>query len=198
MRCTAKKTLQVAVASGNDVLVQLKGNQPTLLDAMVALSEQGRPSDSHHDGQIGQRNRIEYRTTSVWPLAEHRAPAQWPGIRCLVQVRRDTEVFDTTLKKWLPRGETAWYVCTRELSACAAAQAVRDHWLIENSLHYVRDVTMGEDASRIRRQPGVFAQLRTWSLNLLRQAGHLNIKSARQILAWSSDALLDLFAKLQR
>jgi hypothetical protein len=52
---------------------------------------------------------------------------------------------------------------------------------------------MGEDASRIRRQPGVFAQLRTWSLNLLRQAGHHNISAARQILAWSEHALLNLF-----
>lgn len=185
------------MASGNDVLVQLKGNQPTLLHAMVALSERCPPSDTHHDDQIGLRNRIESRTTSVWPLADHQAPEQWPDIRCLVQVRRNTEVFDTATQKWLPRSETAWHVCTRPLSACAAAQAVRDHWLIENSLHYVRDVTMGEDASRIRRQPGVFAQLRTWSLNLMRQAGHLNIMSARQFLAWSPDALLAILGKLQ-
>lgn len=165
---------------------------------MVALSEQTPPSDGHHEDQIGQRNRIESRTTSVWPLATHCVPEQWPGIRCLVRVRRNTEVFDPALKQWQPRGEIAWYVCTRELSARTAAHAVRDHWLIENSLHHVRDVAMGEDACRIRRQPGVFAQLRTWSLNLMRHAGHLNITSARQILAWSSDALLSLLRSPQR
>lgn len=180
------------------MLVQLKGNQPALLKAMVALSEQTPPSDGHHEDQIGQRNRIESRTTSVWPLATHCVPEQWPGIRCLVRVRRNTEVFDPALKQWQPRGEIAWYVCTRELSARTAAHAVRDHWLIENSLHHVRDVAMGEDACRIRRQPGVFAQLRTWSLNLMRHAGHLNITSARQILAWSSDALLSLLRSPQR
>lgn len=51
---------------------------------------------------------------------------------------------------------------------------------------------MAEDASRIRREPGVFAQLRTWALNLLRKAGHDNIKAARQILGWSEQALLEL------
>lgn len=55
---------------------------------------------------------------------------------------------------------------------------------------------MGEDACRIRRQPGVFAQLRTRSLNLLRQAGHHNIKAARQIPAWSEQARLKLFDEL--
>jgi predicted transposase YbfD/YdcC len=179
MRCTVKKTLQVAVDSGNDVLVQLKANQPKLLHAMVALSEQCPPGDVHHHDQIGQRNRIESRTTSVWPVAAESVGSPWKNIRCLVQVRRHTELFDTAHAAWRTRSETAWYVCTTELSAQAAAHAVRDHWLIENALHHVRDVAMGEDASRIRRQPGVFAQLRTWSLNLLRQAGHHNISAAR-------------------
>jgi hypothetical protein len=51
----------------------------------------------------------------------------------------------------------------------------------------VRDVTPGEDANRIRHQPGVFAQLRIWVLNLLRQAGHDNIKAARQVVDWSAE-----------
>jgi len=193
MRCTAKKTLQVAIDSGNDVLVQLKGNQPKLLHTMLALSAQSPPGDVHHHDQIGQRNRIESRTTSVWPVIADSVGSPWKLIRCLIQVCRRTEMFDTATARWQVRAETAWYVCTRELSAQAAAQAVRDHWLIENALHHVRDVVMGEDASRIRREPGVFAQLRTWSLNLLRQAGHRNIKAARQILAWSEHALLNLF-----
>jgi predicted transposase YbfD/YdcC len=193
MRCTVKKTLKVAVESGNDVLVQLKGNQPSLLGTMEALSEHRPPRDNHHDDQTGQRNRIESRTTSVWPLTADEAPVEWPSIRCLVQVRRRTDVFNTTRGTWDTRSETAWYVCTRDLSAHSAAKAIRDHWLIENSLHHVRDVTFGEDASRIRRDPGVFAQLRTWTLNLFRQAGHDNIKAARQFAAWSPAFLLDLY-----
>ena len=196
MRCTAKKTLQIAVDSGNDALVQLKGNQPTLLRAMEALSEQSLPVDTHHHDHIGQRNRIESRTTSVWPVPADAVDPSWKYIRCLIRVRRHTEVFETTRAAWVVRKETAWYVCTKELCAQEAAQAVRDHWQIENALHYVRDVTMREDASRIRRQPGVFAQLRTWSLNLLRQAGHKNINAARQIIAWAEDELLRLFANL--
>ncbi len=69
MRCTPKKTLQAAVHSGNDVLVQIKANQPKLLQRVMAIAEQHLPEDTHHHDQLGQRNRIESRTTSVWPVA---------------------------------------------------------------------------------------------------------------------------------
>ncbi|MDT0499340.1 transposase, partial [Algiphilus sp. W345] len=63
--------------------------------------------------------------------------------------------------------ETAFYVCTRALSAPQAARAIRGHWTIENSLHYIRDVTLREDHCRVRHNPGVLARLRTLALNVL-------------------------------
>jgi len=131
-----------------------------------------------------------------WPVAADDVCPEWPGIRCLIRVQRRTEVFHTTRAAWQVRSETAWYVCTRHLRAPAAADAIRDHWLVENALHHVRDVTFAEDASRIRRQPGVFAQLRTWAFNLLRHAGHDNIKAARQTFGWAPDLLLNLCRNL--
>lgn len=197
MHCIAKKTLEVAVHSGNDVLVQVKGNQPKLLQDIMVLARQ-QPGDVHRHEQLGQRNRIEARCTTVWPVAADELGAAWSPIRCIVQVRRHTDLFDTRLAAWQSRSETAWYVCARVLSAQQAHHAVRSHWAIENSLHYVRDVAMGEDASRIRTRPDVFAQLRTSALNLLRQAGHSNIKAARQSVAWSDQALLHLCRLLQQ
>ena len=44
----------------------------------------------------------------------------------------------------------------------------RKHWRIENKLHYTRDVTLCEDASRIRKNPGVFARMRSFAYNILR------------------------------
>ena len=198
MRCIVKKTLLAALHSGNDVLVQVKGNQPTLLQTITALAEHVPPGGVHHHDEIGQRNRIESRRTSVWPVAENRLGAPWSPVRCLIQVQRHTELFNTRLAVWQPRSETAWYVCTRALSAQDAHRAVREHWSIENALHHVRDVAMGEDASRIRIKPGVFAQLRTCALNLLRNAGHHNILAARQIIGWSEQALLHWCQQLQR
>ena len=56
----------------------------------------------------------------------------------------------------------------------------RDHWKIENQLHYVRDVTLGEDASRIRtgNAPENLASVRNAAIGLLRRLGHTNIAAA--------------------
>jgi len=49
--------------------------------------------------------------------------------------------------------------------------AVRAHWSIKNQAHYVRDVTLAEDASRVRARPGVMARIRSVDLNVLRANG---------------------------
>ncbi len=56
----------------------------------------------------------------------------------------------------------------------------RGHWKIENQLHWVRDVTLGEDASRIRTgsAPQVLAGMRNGAISLLRLLGKTNIAAA--------------------
>ncbi|MCP4933756.1 MAG: transposase, partial [bacterium] len=70
------------------------------------------------------------------------------------------------------------YVCSAPLSANKAAKAIRSHWGIENRNHYVRDVSMAEDASRIRTNPDIFARARSFALNILRANGEQNIADA--------------------
>ena len=53
--------------------------------------------------------------------------------------------------------EIAYFVCAFLLPAALCAQAIRNHWAIENRLHYVRDMGFREDDSRIRCKPGIFA-----------------------------------------
>ncbi len=79
---------------------------------------------------------------------------------------------------WDHRVEISFYVCSAPVSAEKAASAIRSHWGIENQNHYVRDVSMLEDASRIRANPGVFARARSFALNILRANGEKNIADA--------------------
>ena len=90
------------------------------------------------------------------------------------------------------RRETAYHVSTAALSAADAAHAVRAHWGIENRLHDVRDVTLGEDASRIRRDLGLFALPRSFALNPLRFNGVSNISLALYDKTLNFDRLLGL------
>ena len=129
--------------------------------------------------------------TRTWPLPPGTGTEEWYAHFCtLIEIQRHTEVFDTRRPDGVLRQETAYYVSTVTLSAADAAHAVRAHWGIENRLHYVRDVTLGADASRIRRNPGLFALLRSFALNLSRFNGVSNISLALYGNALNLDRLL--------
>src|SRR5215212_6137558 len=100
------------------------------------------------------------------------------------QEHRRVEVFDTTGQLDAP-----WQ--TRH-DAKFLARAIRAHWGIETRAHYVRDVTLGEDGSRIRVRPGVMARIRSVALNILRANGVQNISQALYANALSLDTLLAL------
>jgi predicted transposase YbfD/YdcC len=78
---------------------------------------------------------------------------------------------------WQASNDTAIYLGQKSLRAADFAAAIRGHWEVE-AHHYVRDVTLGEDASRIRVNPLNFARLRTIALNILRANGVKNVAQA--------------------
>jgi hypothetical protein len=65
-------------------------------------------------------------------------------------------------------------------------------WGIENRDHYVRDVTLGEDDSRIRQRPGAMARIRSAALNILRAKDIQNVSQALYVNALNFDQLLAL------
>jgi len=97
------------------------------------------------------------------------ADTDWhPHVVAIIQVER--QVYTRNAKTGLLRhaAETALYVANTPVTATSAAEAIRVHWRIENTSHYSRDVTLGEDRSRIRTNPGVFARLRSLAFNILK------------------------------
>jgi predicted transposase YbfD/YdcC len=86
--------------------------------------------------------------------------------------------YDTKAKKWNSSIEESIFVSNAIFSADEYQKAIGDHWSIENRNHYVRDVTMGEDNSRIRVKPEIMSKLRSIGLNLLRANGVKNVRRA--------------------
>ena len=193
MPCTHKKTVEIVCQNGNNLLVQVKGNQPHLQQRLKAFTLQHVASDTLYTTDIGRRNRIEQRTTRVWPFPQHcfQLDSVWNAGKTLIEVHRQVDVFNTKTKEWQLREEKSVYFCTQTLTVEQAAHAVRQHWSIENRLHHVRDGSLKEDASRIRRNPASFARLRSWTLNLLRHNGEENIAQALFKNALSFDRLLN-------
>ena len=85
-----------------------------------------------------------------------------------------------------------YYLSSLPLGVKRLGEAVRGHWGIENSLHWVLDVTFGEDQSRIRKDhgPDNFALLRRFAITLLQQdTSPGSIKRKRKRAAWNQDEL---------
>ena len=108
---------------------------------------------------------------------------------------RLTYVKDTRTGLWVTREEVGYYPCQARHGAKVLGGAIRSHWGIENRAHYVRDVTLGEDASRIRTRPGMMARIRSVALNVLRANGVRNVSLALYANAVSFEQLLALGTK---
>lgn len=192
MPCIVKKTVEIVLEAGSELLVQVKGNQAKLKQAIETYSKQYHADETVRRIEIGKRNREEKRQVQIWALPQGFGEHAWHGhFKTLIKVTRATDHFDTKCKNWKTGQEaTSYYLATCTGSALFFANAIRNHWSVENRLHYVLDVTFDEDASRIRRNPGVFAGLRKMGGNLLRFNGEHNMSIALYANAINLDRLL--------
>jgi len=170
-----EKTLAAAQETDNEVIVQVKENQKTLFQDCQTTAATSPPDAVYQEPVTKAHNRIESRRVAVFTNMTLRDSDKWHLVEAMVQVERSRRVFDTRAKRWQESGETSFYIATTVLSAEMFCQAIRRHWDIENGNHYVRDVTMGEDKSRIRDNPHIFAKLRSFALNILRANNVKNV-----------------------
>ena len=108
------------------------------------------------------------------------ADSDWHGlVKSIIRVQRDRLDRSAETGLWKNASETAYYVADFEPTAPFAAHAIRRHWGIENRLHYTRDGTMAEDASRVRINPGILARIRSFAANSLRANKVTNMTDTR-------------------
>jgi predicted transposase YbfD/YdcC len=174
----AAKTNEIPTAqalTGNEVVVQVKANQKTLFRDCQTIAQTRPPDEVYQEPLTKTRNRIESRTVELFINPTLTEADKWGLVKAVVKVDRKRRVFETKTKSWKNSDETSFYIATTVLRAQVFGQAIRNHWGIENSNHYVRDVTMGEDKSRIRINPHIFAKLRSFALNILRRNNVQNV-----------------------
>jgi predicted transposase YbfD/YdcC len=167
MHCQ-KKTFDAASSADAHLIVQLKDNQPTLREKVEALVDEEEPHSANTTRDQGH-GRTEIRDVTVFDAASAVKKTEWKDIVSSV-IRVNRTVYSKNSKTGLfnTTREESYYLSAKLLSAYVVSEAIRKHWCIENCNHYPRDVTFGEDASRIRVNPGVFARLRSFAYNILR------------------------------
>ena len=143
----------------------LKGNQGKLheetkdyFEAAVANSWKNAHADYHEEHDAGH-GRVEYRQCWSITPSEANIPSfkKWPGLKSIAMVNSRREFKDKP-----PTEDTRFYIVSFEKNAKKTFDAARQHWGIENALHWTLDVTFREDESRIRKDaaPENFAIMR--------------------------------------
>ena len=169
----------------------VKANQHRLFARLKYLPWPQEPCHTSHDRGHG---RTEHRVLTVLP-----APAGL-GFPAAAQVARITRhrIHHTT---GAGKAETSYIVTSLSVEQAAPARIadiLRGHWQIENRLHWVRDVTYGEDGSRVRagNAPRVMASLRNLAISALRLAGHTSIAAGLRHMARDSTRPLRLLGMM--
>jgi predicted transposase YbfD/YdcC len=159
---------------GAHYLVTVKGNQPGLLRQLRSLPWKDIPPGHLSAGRA--HGRAEKRTVKVATVA---AGLGFPHAARAIQITRRTR------RNGSPKWQTETSYAITSLPAGKArpdqlAEWIRGHWKIENQLHWVRDVTYGEDLSPARTGTGphVMAALRNLAISILRLSGHGSIAAA--------------------
>jgi predicted transposase YbfD/YdcC len=165
-----KKTFEAAGKAGAHLIVQLKENQPTLHGCVDIFCAKTDPLDVYGTTDKNKRNRDEVRNAGVYDAKPVVTGTEWEAYAVRIIVVERTVYRRRTSDGLLEKSfERSFYLSNRPIDAETACEEVRKHWTIENSNHYVRDVTMGEDLSRIRCNPGIFARIRSFGGNILRK-----------------------------
>jgi predicted transposase YbfD/YdcC len=191
MPLTPKKTCEQIVTSGNHYLGALKGNHGNFFNALKQNFQAEAQVNSVETGH----GRVERRSVSLYRDIESLPEAdQWAGLKTIIRVI----TYRHSLKGqylWINPPTIRYYISSLDEPVDKLAERIRDYWHVENKVHYVRDVTQGEDVSRIRVQPlpNNFALARNLALNLYRDYGFDNMAQAQRKAGHGLGLLKSLF-----
>ena len=100
MPSIAKKTLQTAKETGNDVIVQVKGNQKTLLNDCQSITATTRPDEVYQEPVTKTRNRIESRQVEIFISPPLTKAEEWALVKVVVKVQRFRQLLNTNTNTW--------------------------------------------------------------------------------------------------
>lgn len=160
------------VRQGGDYLLAVKDNQASLHEAVRDFFSTARDHQfaglAHSFAETIDAGHGRIETRRCWAsecLQTLPNSGRWFGLKSIVMIERERLLGETVTV------EQTYFISSAPAHADRLGNAARDHWSIENSCHWVIDVTFNEDQCRIRRGDGAhnFALLRQFALNLLKQ-----------------------------
>jgi predicted transposase YbfD/YdcC len=190
---------QKILDGGGDYVLALKGNQKSSLDSVRYLFDwelkNGFDGVFHTETLSVEKGHGRIETRKVYSIGEldkveGLEVGKWPGLQSLTMIESVREINGNSTS------ERRYYISSLDANAKVIGDSVRSHWGIENSLHWVMDVTFHEDYARNRKDNSAvnMSTMRHFALNLIKQEKNTkgSIKGKRKRAGWNNDYLLNL------
>ena len=193
----AQKAIAAEIVDGGaDFVLALKGNQESLHQAVIDHIDEQLEGDLEGAQELVTtekgHGRVETRTYLQLP-----APKELPGFTLWKGLKTIAIVTSLCLRDGKETIEVRYYISSLAMGVKQLARAVRGHWGIENSCHWILDVTYREDESRIREESlrENMAWLNRFTLSLLKQHhDRKSIAMRRRCCGWNENYLLQILA----
>jgi predicted transposase YbfD/YdcC len=159
-------------------VIGVKKNQLKLYRQIEQITSIPENIMSRHSEWELNKGRLEWREVSVSSCLSG-ISSGWKGLSQIMKVHRRVK------KKGEWHEETAYYISSKLTHAQEYNYGIRSHWEIENSLHWVKDVTFREDASKIRTShaPQNISTLRNIAINIFRKNDYTNLEQAKRLVS---------------
>ena len=188
------------IEKGADYILALKGNQGKLHDEVIECFDEaeknnfeGVTHDFHETIEQSHGRHEERRHWLIKDIDQLTQKDKWRGLKNIGMIESKRIVNDEVST------EKRYYICSTAGSAKQFGAGVREHWGIENKVHWVLDVTFNEDQHRAREGNSAhnMSILRRLALNVIKQdKSKGSIKSKRLRAGWNTGFLTDLLGKL--
>jgi predicted transposase YbfD/YdcC len=193
MGCQTEIARQI-VAGGADYVLAVKGNQPTLQQGIEEFFNEHLEDDfartqvRRYQTEEEGHGREEERYYTICPVPEDLPDRdRWAKLKAIGMA------VSSTKRNGKECNEIRYYILSKYLSGRRFAEAVREHWGIENRLHWQLDVTFQEDQCRIRKGHADenFSTLRRTALSMLKNESSLKVgvKNKRLAAGWDESYL---------
>jgi predicted transposase YbfD/YdcC len=181
------------VERGGDYVLAVKDNQPGLMrDAKAAISAAERKKAKRATTKEVSHGRKEARTAIVAPVSDMAEKHDFPGLKAVARI---------TSKRGRDKTVQRYFLLTQDYTPAELLRIVREHWGIENVLHWTLDVVLDEDQTRSRKDhaPANLAVLRRLALNIAR--AHPDTKTSLRgklkRAAWDDKFLVDMLLNMR-
>lgn len=192
INCQTKTAEKIISKCGDYVLAVKKNHQKLFEDVKLFMDDLATKNEPDFCQCGKDHGRIE--TRKVWQTCDiswYDGAAKWAGLQsfCMVEATRD---FGDKIET-----ERRYFISSLSYAPERVAMAIRRHWHVENSLHWVLDVTFNEDKCRARAGNAAknLATMRVFALNLLKLKKDKNtIVNRRHMCGWSNEYLMDVLS----